>query len=271
MKNALQIMAGFSCFMLVLGCSLIQNGEDSASIGRKLDQLFGESTNDAESSGEKVANPPAKTIRFDGRETVLGINDVHRIDTGEFWETVTGLLEERRYFSAQSYIAKHAETGEQVMWERWATETESVPIRFISKVLSQQVKKRASWNALLVYAKKNPVEAQSYQQARQQLTDNLRSTDANPDLVEQLRVASQRCKHPLIVVDTMHQRKTKMSELAEGFIALPGGFGTLEELFEIVTWRQLRLHRKPCGVLNVVLAGRGVIAVLAAAALVLRG
>ncbi len=55
----------------------------------------------------------------------------------------------------------------------------------------------------------------------------------------------------LITTETMHERKMKMQELSDGFIALPGGFGTLEELFEIVTWSQLGLHQKPIGVLNV--------------------
>ena len=55
----------------------------------------------------------------------------------------------------------------------------------------------------------------------------------------------------LILVDTMHERKAKMNELSDGFIALPGGFGTLEELFEIVTWAQLGLHKKPIGILNI--------------------
>jgi len=55
----------------------------------------------------------------------------------------------------------------------------------------------------------------------------------------------------LIVVDTMHERKTKMSDLSDGVIALPGGFGTLEELFEMLTWGQLGLHKKPIGILNV--------------------
>ncbi|WP_024513879.1 TIGR00730 family Rossman fold protein [Bradyrhizobium sp. Tv2a-2] len=55
----------------------------------------------------------------------------------------------------------------------------------------------------------------------------------------------------LHVVETMHQRKTKMAELADGFIALPGGAGTLEEFFEQWTWAQLGIHRKPCGLLNV--------------------
>jgi len=55
----------------------------------------------------------------------------------------------------------------------------------------------------------------------------------------------------LRVVDSMHARKALMGELAGGFIALPGGIGTLEELFEVWSWAQLGLHRKPCGVLDV--------------------
>lgn len=53
------------------------------------------------------------------------------------------------------------------------------------------------------------------------------------------------------VVDSMHERKALMAELADGFIALPGGWGTLEELFEMLTWAQLGFHQKPCGLLNV--------------------
>ncbi|MCW5551546.1 MAG: TIGR00730 family Rossman fold protein [Verrucomicrobiae bacterium] len=55
----------------------------------------------------------------------------------------------------------------------------------------------------------------------------------------------------LHLVDTMHERKQLMAELADGFIALPGGFGTLEEIFEAITWQQLHLHDCPCGLLNV--------------------
>ncbi len=54
----------------------------------------------------------------------------------------------------------------------------------------------------------------------------------------------------LHVVTTMHQRKAKMAELADGFIALPGGYGTLEELLEVLTWAQLGLHTKPCAIFN---------------------
>ena len=49
----------------------------------------------------------------------------------------------------------------------------------------------------------------------------------------------------------MHQRKQRMASLADGFIAMPGGFGTLEEMFEAITWSQLGIHRKPVGLLNV--------------------
>ncbi|MBI4206704.1 MAG: TIGR00730 family Rossman fold protein [Betaproteobacteria bacterium] len=55
----------------------------------------------------------------------------------------------------------------------------------------------------------------------------------------------------LRVVESMHERKALMAELSDAFIALPGGLGTLEETFEILTWAQLGFHRKPCGVLNV--------------------
>ena len=55
----------------------------------------------------------------------------------------------------------------------------------------------------------------------------------------------------LHVVDSMHERKALMADLADAFIALPGGVGTLDELFEAITWTQLGLHRKPCGLLNV--------------------
>ena len=55
----------------------------------------------------------------------------------------------------------------------------------------------------------------------------------------------------LHLVDSMHERKALMADLSDAFVALPGGLGTLDELFEVYTWAQLGLHRKPCGLLNV--------------------
>ena len=55
----------------------------------------------------------------------------------------------------------------------------------------------------------------------------------------------------LHVVGSMHERKALMADLADAFLAMPGGWGTLEEFFEVITWAQLGLHRKPCGLLNV--------------------
>jgi len=67
-------------------------------------------------------------------------------------------------------------------------------------------------------------------------------------------LADKEISHPslteLIVTESMHERKTVMADLADGFIALPGGLGTFEELFEIWTWAQLGFHQKPIGVLN---------------------
>ena len=68
-------------------------------------------------------------------------------------------------------------------------------------------------------------------------------------------MADKELAHPqltkLHLVDTMHERKQLMAELAEGFVALPGGFGTFEEIFEAMTWGQLHLHAFPCAFLNV--------------------
>jgi uncharacterized protein (TIGR00730 family) len=55
----------------------------------------------------------------------------------------------------------------------------------------------------------------------------------------------------LHIVDSMHERKTMMFNLSDAFIALPGGFGTLDELMELITWAQLGMHEKPCGLINV--------------------
>ncbi len=57
--------------------------------------------------------------------------------------------------------------------------------------------------------------------------------------------------HELHVVESMHARKALMADLSDGFVALPGGFGTLEEIIETLTWGQLGFHAKPCGLLNV--------------------
>jgi len=71
-----------------------------------------------------------------------------------------------------------------------------------------------------------------------------------PKMLQEKEIAHEGLTE-LHVVVSMHERKSMMAALSDGFIALPGGFGTLEELIEILTWGQLRFHDKPCGVLNV--------------------
>lgn len=71
-----------------------------------------------------------------------------------------------------------------------------------------------------------------------------------PQALVQREVANTACEE-LIVVPNMHQRKALMAERSQAFIALPGGVGTLEELFEVWTWRQLGYHDKPIGILNI--------------------
>jgi uncharacterized protein (TIGR00730 family) len=71
-----------------------------------------------------------------------------------------------------------------------------------------------------------------------------------PKMLTEKEIAHQGLTE-LHVVASMHERKTMMAALSDGFIALPGGYGTLEEIIEIITWGQLRFHDKPCGLLNV--------------------
>ena len=70
-----------------------------------------------------------------------------------------------------------------------------------------------------------------------------------PRMLQEREIAHPRLTE-LIIVETMHERKAKMAELSDGFIAMPGGAGTLEEFFEIVTWAQIGIHDKPCGLFN---------------------
>lgn len=70
-----------------------------------------------------------------------------------------------------------------------------------------------------------------------------------PDFLRSKEIAHQGLTE-LILVESMHERKTKMNDLCDGVIALPGGFGTLDELFEMLTWAQLGLHKKPIAILN---------------------
>lgn len=85
--------------------------------------------------------------------------------------------------------------------------------------------------------------------ARGTLEAGGRVTGIIPDFLMQKEVAHTGLTE-LIVTENMHERKLLLNEKADGFITLPGGFGTLEELFEIITWQQLGLHNKPVGILN---------------------
>lgn len=87
------------------------------------------------------------------------------------------------------------------------------------------------------------------QVAKGVLENNGRATGVIPDFLKTKEVAHTGLTN-LITTKDMHGRKLKMHDLSDGFIALPGGFGTLEEFFEILTWAQLGLHQKPIGILN---------------------
>ena len=71
-----------------------------------------------------------------------------------------------------------------------------------------------------------------------------------PEQLKPIEISGE-TRGEVIVTKDMHERKQHMSSLADAFIAMPGGFGTLEELFEMITWKQLGFHSKPVGILNV--------------------
>ena len=87
------------------------------------------------------------------------------------------------------------------------------------------------------------------QVAKGALENQGKVTGVIPDFLKTKEVVHTQLSK-LITTEDMHERKLKMHDLSDGFIALPGGFGTLEELFEILTWGQLGLHKKPIGILN---------------------
>ena len=82
------------------------------------------------------------------------------------------------------------------------------------------------------------------------LAEGGRVTGVIPDFLASKEIAHDRLTE-LLVVETMHARKALMAARSDAFIAIPGGLGTLDELFEMLTWAQLGLHDKPCGLLNV--------------------
>jgi uncharacterized protein (TIGR00730 family) len=86
--------------------------------------------------------------------------------------------------------------------------------------------------------------------AEASLTAGARVVGVIPELLVDLEIAHQRLTE-LHVTTTMHTRKAMMNDLADAFLVLPGGFGTLEEMFEVLTWQTLRLHQKPIVLINI--------------------
>lgn len=82
------------------------------------------------------------------------------------------------------------------------------------------------------------------------LENNGKAIGVLPTFLKKVEIAQENLSE-LIWVETMHQRKTRMDELSDGVIMLPGGYGTLDEFFEMLTWAQLGLHKKPVSILNI--------------------
>ena len=87
--------------------------------------------------------------------------------------------------------------------------------------------------------------------ARAALSGGAEVTGFIPDFLHQREMPTAEFTTRLVVTDTMHERKSRMFDLSDAFIALPGGIGTIEETVEILTWAQLSLHERPIGLVNV--------------------
>ncbi|MCA9216153.1 MAG: hypothetical protein KDB27_23960 [Planctomycetales bacterium] len=194
--------------LLACGCSVVQWSDPlTAARVRNFDGLLqGEqSKTDPKSSSEpQIANPPAKTIRFDGQETVLGISEDSQIDAEQFFARLTDHLSQQKYFTAKQLVERNTDTAESVLWQRWCLEPNAAQIRFIGKILSQNVSADASWTAMLDAAVNNPLAAKKYRTARNAFRSALSSNGSAHGEAEQFRTASQELNQKLAVVDTLH-------------------------------------------------------------------
>lgn len=190
----------------------MQNTEGSFSLDALLDD---EKSGKAVSREEpQIANPPATTIRFDGSEVVLGMTNTTRLAADQFWDELSTLLGDQKYFTANDFVAENPDVAEQLLWEKWVTHSDSSPVRFIANVLSQNIVPGGSWNAMLDSAQLNPLAAKKYQSARSTFTEKLRTEGPSNAQVEQLRTASQNLKQSLAMADTL--QLIAISELAVG-------------------------------------------------------
>ncbi len=167
------------------------------------------------SSGGQVVNPPARTIRFDGHEIVLGQAEATELTPDKLQSLLTPLLSTQRYRTAASLIQLHRETSERLISERWATDYNEPSVQLVARVLSQRsTRPENSWLALLRIAQERPNLAKPYQQARNAFAAQLQTADPTNEQAAGLQQLAQNVNHPLVKIDCL--RLLGLRELVAG-------------------------------------------------------
>lgn len=216
MKRFQYVTAGGLAALLLSGCTMIEKKNRSVESNKTQSVSSDSESNPSLLSSvddqQKVANPPAKTIRFEGKETLLGTSDLAPIATDQFCDELSMLLNLEKFFSAKNLICKNSDAAEQAMWERFSNADHDPLVAFVAKVLSHNLSETISWDGLLVSAELRPSEAVLYQQARSRFAIKLKSEEPTDQETEELRIAAERLSHPLAMADAL--RLIALRELA---------------------------------------------------------
>ncbi len=197
--------------MLLSGCRLFDQSNQSLSgISTELDKIFHGDLSDsragsAGTSGKEVANPPARTIRFDGHEVVLGTADATTLEVDAFVTLISPLLQQQKMRSAATIVLQNPDVSARFLSERWASSAEDPLVRLVASVLTQRSShpQNGSWNSLLTLAGEKPNLARSYLRQRNAFAETLLTTEPAAETADQLQDAAQALDHPLVLVDCL--------------------------------------------------------------------
>ncbi len=190
------------------GCNVLTDSSQTlSSLPQDIAQALSPSgkTTGRNASGQPVvANPPATTIRFDGREVVLGTAESSSLTTEQLSQELTALLQQGKRYSASRLVALHMPVAEQLLWELAGQSHAKEQTALIASVLSVGMDPAVSWNGMLAQAQTLPAAAVIYYAKRNQFARKLQSEEPTESECEQLRLAAQGLKHPLVMIDALH-------------------------------------------------------------------
>jgi tetratricopeptide (TPR) repeat protein len=199
----------------VTGCSILsESGISPTSLLHFANEASGEPAK-KDGTVAKIANPPARTIRFDGHEIVLGEAENQIVDPDKLVSMLEPLIVEQRLQTAATMILRHRESAERLLAERWATAADDGVIQLSAEVLSRRsTRADMSWKSLLKYGKAHKEIATRYQTLRNSFADEMRLSDPSNEMAEQLQQASLKVNHPLARMDAL--RLLGLRELVAG-------------------------------------------------------